>query len=115
MTIKNRELIEQVAEAWASIDGNLDALVADRNSLDGSEDDTGVYEGYIVETEELFTRSGLDDKITELKSALIVAVIPLYGLRMVGYGKYGFGPDLIECIEDGIGIIEETIGAKNAN
>jgi hypothetical protein len=113
MTIKNRELIEQVAEAWASIDGNLDALIADRNALDGAEDDTGVYEGYVVETEELFTHSGLDAKITELKAALIVAVIPLYGLRMVGYGKYGFGPEVIKCIEDGISIVENTVGAKN--
>ena len=48
--------IEDLARAWASIDGKRDAFDAGRN-ISEFEDKTGHYAGYVVETEEMFMRA----------------------------------------------------------
>jgi hypothetical protein len=45
-----------LARAWASIDGKRDEFDAGRN-ISISEDKTGHYLGYLVETEEAFERA----------------------------------------------------------
>lgn len=64
-------LIEQVARAWASIDGKAELFDSEKEA-DGY--GTGVYMGYVAEADELLKRSGLataladsDAKIAELR------------------------------------------------
>ena len=52
------EIVENIARAWASIDGKADFF--DRGKADPDYDnDMGYYMGYIEETKELLKRSGI--------------------------------------------------------
>ncbi len=49
--------VEDLARAWASIDGKRDQFDAERDKSVFDEGVTGHYAGYIVETEEAITRA----------------------------------------------------------
>jgi len=59
-----RELVEQVARAWASMDGNADRF--DACKADPSLDETeGRYIGYMADAEALMERSGITAQAEE--------------------------------------------------
>ena len=53
MARHSKKVVEAIAEAWASIDGKVLAFKSDR---DGN-GDSGCYEGYMTEAEELLNRA----------------------------------------------------------
>ena len=62
----NEDLIENVARAWASIDGCEDAFWADKNVPTG--EGSGHYGSYIEEANELMKRSGLSDYLGRMQA-----------------------------------------------
>lgn len=58
----NRDIVERVARAWASIDGK-----AGRFDSGKINDHDGYYEGYMSEAKELMKRSGLDEMVRALE------------------------------------------------
>lgn len=54
--IKSGATVEDLARAWASIDGKRDSFDAGRN-VSEMEDETGHYAGYVVEAEEILQRA----------------------------------------------------------
>lgn len=55
--IYHPEVVEAFAEAWASIDGKLDRFRAEKGIDLMAEGNTGTYEGFMTEANELLQRA----------------------------------------------------------
>lgn len=83
-----QKLREDVARAWASIDGKVDQFDLEKNNPNLAYDDpayVGSYEGYMAEANELLKRSGVGPLIASLRakleSALTASRAECEGLR----------------------------------
>jgi len=70
MSITRKDMIEDIARAWASLDGKQNQF--DRCKVDPAfEDETGHYEGYIADAEALvFCSPVLEAALTCLENSL---------------------------------------------
>ncbi len=68
-----QRLREDVARAWASIDGKVEQFDLEKNNPNLAYDDpsyVGSYEGYLTEADELLKRSGVGALVASLRSKL---------------------------------------------